>query len=311
VPPARPFRFGVAVNNAPTRRSWRQLVRKIESLGASSVCVSDHFNDQLAPLPALAAAAEATTTLRLATHVLCNDFKHPVVHAKELATIDVLSAGRLEWGMGAGWFDPDYRTSGMAMDPPAVRVSRLIEAVGIIDGLFGPDEVTNHGAFYAVDGLVGTPRPVQAPRPPSMIGGARRRILSFAAREADIVGIAPDPESRTLLGRPPLLSVAAALDRQQSWIQAAAVARPEPPELQVVTMPLVTDDVEGRVQQIAPSMGLEPDEVRASPYALVGSVDQMCEELERHRARWGLSYWVIPGASLDGFAPVIDRMTGR
>jgi probable F420-dependent oxidoreductase len=287
------------------------LVRKIESLGASSVCVSDHFNDQLAPLPALAAAAEATTTLRLATQVLCNDFKHPVVHAKELATVDVLSGGRLEWGMGAGWFDPDYRTSGLPMDPPAVRVSRLIEAVGIIDGLFGEAAVTQHGTFYAVDGLVGTPRPVQTPRPPSMIGGARRRILSFAASEADIVGIAPDPESRTLLGRPPLLSVTAALDRQCSWIEVGATARRELPELQVVTMPAVTADVDQRVRQLAPAMGLEPEEVRASPYVLVGSVDEMCEELELHRARWGLSYWVIPGVSLDEFAPVIDRMAGR
>ena len=272
----------------------------------------DHFNDQLAPMPALAAAAEATKTLRVGPLVLCNDYKHPAVHAKELATLDRLSAGRVEWGMGAGWFPADYTSTGLVMDPPGVRVDRLIESVAIIKGLFGPDAVTTKGEHYQLDGLVGTPKPVQQPHPPLLIGGSRPRMLAFAAHEANTIGIGPNTDSRTLMGRPPLTTVAEGVDRQLELIRNAAGARFGDLELQMVVFPAAVGvHAEDNAANVGPHLGLEADEVLASPHVLLGTVDRICERLVERRERWGVSYWVIPAAVLDAFAPVVERLAGR
>jgi probable F420-dependent oxidoreductase len=309
--PPHPFRFGVGAGVAPSRRAWRQFARKVEDLGFSTLCVSDHFNDQLAPLPALAAAAEATNTLRVGTLVLCNDYKHPVVHAKELATIDLLSDGRLEWGMGAGWFPPDYETSGIPFDRPGVRVDRLTEAVTIMKGLFGDEKVSVDGAHYRITDLDGTPKPVQRPHPPLLIGASQRRLLSFAAREADIVGIGPSLDGRSLPSRPAPMTPAAATDRQLEWIRTAAGDRFDELELQVVAFPFaVGGDVEQQASGIGASLGLEPADVLDSPHVVLGSVDAICDALEERRARWGVSYWVVPEAALDAAAPVVERLAG-
>jgi probable F420-dependent oxidoreductase len=295
-----------------SRKAWRQFARKVESLGFSTLCVSDHFNEQLAPLPALAAAAEATNTLRVGTLVLCNDFKHPVVHAKELATIDLLSDGRLEWGMGAGWFPPDYETAGLPFDRPGIRVERLVEAVTIMKGLMGDAKVSFDGNHYRITDLDGTPKPVQRPHPPLLVGAAQRRLLSFAAREANIVGIGPSLDGRSIMSRPALMSPAAATDRQLEWIRDAAGARFGELELQVVAFPFgVGVDVEKQAAQLGANLGLEPTDVLESPHVVLGSVDAICDALEERRARWGISYWVVPAGVIDAAAPVVERLAGN
>src|SRR3954452_5801741 len=180
----RKLRFGIQTNKADSGPAWAELARKVEGLGYSSLFLPDHFGDQLAPLPAMMAAAAATTTLRVGALVFDNDYKHPVVLAKELATIDRLSGGRVEIGLGAGWMRTDYEQSGIPYDAPSVRVDRFEEGLAIIAGLMGADPVTFSGTHYQVDGMVGLPRPIQSPRPPILIGGGMKRMLTIAGRQA-------------------------------------------------------------------------------------------------------------------------------
>src|SRR5262245_24248167 len=185
--PTRPFRFGATASKAGSAREWRDQARRAEALGYSSLFLPDHFNDQLAPLPALAIAAEATSDLRVGTLVICNDFKHPAMLAKEVATLDLLTDGRVEWGMGAGWFPFDYESTGLSFDRPGVRVGRLAESITVMKALFGGEPFTFDGQHYSIKDLTGTPAPAQRPHPPLLVGAARERMLMLAAREADII----------------------------------------------------------------------------------------------------------------------------
>ena len=312
MPPARPFRFGATGSQAASATEWRHLAQRAEALGYSTLFLPDHFNDQLAPLPALAIAAEATQRLRVGTLVLCNDFKHPAMVAKELATLDLLSDGRVEWGMGAGWFPFDYESTGISFDGPGTRVDRLTEAVGVMKGLFSGQPVEFDGDHYSIHGLAGTPNPAQRPHPPLLVGAARKRMLTLAGREADIVGVAPSSDSRPLGARPPLMSVTESTDRQLGWIRSAAGSRFDDIELQAVAFPAsVGGDVDQQVDNLSRAFGIDSSEVRASPHILVGSVDGICELLEERRERWGISYWVVAAAALETFAPVVERMNGR
>jgi len=312
MPHSRPFRFGATGGKTPSGKAWRELARKAESLGYSSLFLPDHFNDQVSPLPALAMAAEATERLRVGTLVICNDFRHPAMLAKELATIDLLSDGRVEWGMGAGWFPFDFESTDLSFDPPGIRVERLAEAVSVMKGLFGQQPVDHRGVHYRIEGLNGTPKPVQTPHPPLLIGAAQRRLLSLAGREADIVGVAPSLESRSLGTRPPLMTVTAAADRQLEWVRTGAGPRFERIELQMTAFPaIVGGDVKAHSENAAKPFGLEPSEVLASPQVLLGSVEQICDLLEERRARWGVSYWVVATDAVEKFSPVVDRMVGR
>ena len=185
----RAFRFGVN-NVTTTLREWQETAQRAEALGYSTLIAQDHFGPQLAPLPSLVAAGAVTSSMRLATIVLDNDFRHPATMAKEAATVDVLTDGRLELGLGAGWLEADYTKTGLSFDPPAQRLERLAETVQICKAFFASEEpVTFSGKHYQVAGLDASPRPVQQPRPPIMIGGRQRRMLSLAGREADIVSI--------------------------------------------------------------------------------------------------------------------------
>ena len=187
----RAFRFGVQCSSPPdsTRNGWSELARTCEGLGYSTLTVADHFDDQLAPIPALMAAADATTTLRVGALVLCTDFTHPVVIAKEAATIDVLSGGRFELGLGAGWMTSDYERTGIAFDPAGTRIERMGEALTVIDQLWSGAPCPLARNHFKISGLDGRPKPVQRPRPPVLIGGGGKRVLSLAARQADIVGL--------------------------------------------------------------------------------------------------------------------------
>lgn len=306
----RPFRFGISAISTTSSADWKELARKTEDLGFSTLLGADHFNDQLAPLPSLAIAAGVTTTLRLGTLVLANDFKHPVMLAKELATLDLLTDGRVEWGMGAGWLPSDYETSGIPMEPGGVRVSRLDEAITVMKHLFGDGPTTFTGTHYQVRGLEGTPKPVQRPYPPLLIGGAGDRILGIAARRASIVGIAPAITTAKIFG-PNRERPAAAADRQLVRIRAAAGDRFDRLELSMVVTALsVTDRRDEVLERMAGHLELEPEAVHASPYHLVGTVDEVVEALHERRERWGVSYWTFPVAFLDAAAPIVARLAG-
>src|SRR5947209_9566129 len=185
----RQFRFGAQVADAKPGQAWAELARKLEDGGYSTLFVPDHFDDQVAPLPAMTWAAAATSELRVGSLVFDNDFKHPVVLAKEAATLDVLSEGRLELGIGAGWMHTDYETSGIPFDSAGVRVDRLEESLAVIKGLMTGEPFSFEGTHYKISNLAGTPKPVQQPHPPILIGAGAKRMLSIAAREADIVSV--------------------------------------------------------------------------------------------------------------------------
>jgi probable F420-dependent oxidoreductase len=308
----RTFRFGLQASTAATRDDWVGLARKVEDLGYSTLFMPDHFGGQLAPVPALMAAADATTELRIGALVFDNDYKHPVVLAKEAATLDVLSGGRLELGLGAGWMATDYEQSGIPYDEPKVRVDRFVEGLAVMKGLFGEGEVTFEGQHYTIRGLDGLPKPVTRPHPPILIGGGAKRMLSIAGREADIVGINPTIKSGAVDAAAAADTVASAWDRKVGWVKDAAGARFDDLEINCLTYTtIVTDDRDGMAERLAPVFGVSPSEVPEIPHAFVGTIDQICDDLERRRERWGVSYFVVQADGLDGFAPVVARMAGR
>ena len=307
----RPFRFAIQLEGAPSGAAWRDLVRKIESLGYSAVYVPDHLGDQWAPTVAITAAAEATTDLRVGSLVYDNDYRHPVVLAKEMATLDLLSEGRLEVGLGAGWMKTDYEQSGIPFDDPAVRVARLEEGVQIMEALWADGTCTFAGDHYSVDGALGLPVPFRRPRPTLVLGGGGKRVLSFAARHADIVGVNANLRAGYVGPEVAATVTAGRFLERVAWIRAAAGDRFDELELQVLTVvATITDDRQGLAQMMAPAFGLEPAEALEVPMVVVGTVEQVCETLRERRERYGFSYYVFHAEEIEPFAPVVDRLAG-
>lgn len=272
----------------------------------------DHFTDQLAPVPALMAAADATSTLRIGALVWDNDYKHPVVLAKELATLDVLSEGRLEIGIGAGWMVSDYEQSGIPYDPPGVRVDRFVEGLTVIKGALSEGPFDHDGTHYQVRGYDGLPLPVQRPWPPILIGGGGKRVLSIAAREADIIGINPTLTAGVVGPDAIATMTAEAVDEKLGWVQTAAGDRFGRLELNVrAFMVNVTDDREGAISHLSTMLGVEADMVRSSPFALIGNPAQLVEDLVARRERWGFSYVIVGAEDIESFAPVVAELAGR
>ena len=305
----RPFRFGAGFFGAPSREAWVSLARRTEELGYSTFLIPDHFQPQLAPLTALMAAADATRTLRVGCFVFDNDFRHPAALAKEVATLDLLSGGRFEFGMGAGWAAADYERTGIPFDPPAVRISRLAEALHIMKGLFADEPVTFSGTHYTVAGLEGFPKPLQRPHPPVLIGGSRKELLSLAAREADIISLlgSTGPAQHDLADH-----TGAATARRVEWIKQAAGDRFSALELNTFVFEVViTADRQGAANQLAAAYGMTSQDVLASLHFLVGTVDDVIEELTSWRAQFGISYVAVFGeASMEAFAPVVALLAG-
>jgi probable F420-dependent oxidoreductase len=315
----RPFRFGVLAGGRDTRQEWLALARRAEALGYATLLVSDHLHTPMAPLAALTSAAEATTTLRVGCHVFANDLRNPVMLAREAATIDLLSGGRLELGLGTGYWAPDYARTGIAFDPPGVRVSRFAEAVQVLSGALAAaggaaaEPFAFAGAHYTVRDLTLRPRPVQRPRPPLVIGGAGRRVLALAARHADIVGFVM---RSTPAGGFDLSTVSpAAFDRAVAWVRETAGARFGALELSVfVPVAEVTDTAPAaaaaRLESLSILDGLPREELLETPMALIGSVDHICDVLRQRRERFGFSYPVIFATAMERFAPVVARLAG-
>ena len=312
-----PFRFSTSMPRlTPDIAEWRSQLRRIEDLGYWSVAVSDHFTRgwMMEPVAAMAAAAEATSTLRLLPLVLANDYRHPVLLHKSLATIDVLSGGRVEVGLGAGWMGSEYDAAGLAFDPPGVRVERLAEAVDVISGLFGARPVTYRGKHYRITELDGLPKPVQAPRPLILIGGGGRRVLELAGTGADIVGVNASMRHGAATG----LSL---LDLSDDRVKArvaiardAAQAAGRDPETLRYQMSILSVDITGVpgsqpwVSSLASDV-TDPTVLATSPAVLHGSVASCVETLQRRREEFGLDYLHIGGDPLAA-APVVAALAG-
>lgn len=299
--------------------AWARHLRRIEDLGFSTLLVRDHFvpdffGDQPAPLIALASAAGLTTRLRLGTMVLAVDYRHPVMLAKEAATLDLVSGGRLELGLGAGWLRREYESAGLRFDPIGTRIERLEETVRIIDGLFGEGPFSFSGKHYAVSAIEGFPRPAQRPRPPILIGGGRRRVLSLAGRAADIVGILTTSVATGTVVDDAAERLAGAVVEKLAWVEAGAGARFADIELSLIPTLRFTEDREGAAAELIAARGwrgVTLAEVLAMPSVLVGSVTEIADLMEERRARYGFSYYVVSDRQLDAVAPLVVRLAGR
>jgi probable F420-dependent oxidoreductase len=315
----RPFRFGVIGETITSREQLLDTAHRAEALGYSTLLLRDHvvaepFGDQLAPLVTLMAVAGATRTLRVGSLVLNNDYRHPVVLAKEAATLDLLSGGRFELGIGAGWLRDEYERAGMPFDPPAVRVGRLEESLQVLKGLLAGPALTFKGEHYTVDGIAGFPVPVQRPHLPILVGAGSRRMLGIAGRQADIVGILPRalPEgtiSGELSERSPQH-----VARKVEWVEQAAEQRSRQVELSMVLSVALGGDHRQAAERLAVQQGWGApagELVLEMPSVAAGPAERVVEQLRVRRDRYGFSYLVVADGDMDTFAPVVERLAGR
>lgn len=306
-----PFRFGVQASRAAGGPAWRDLARRVEELGYSTLYVPDHLGDQWGPLVAMTVAAEATERLRVGSLVFGNDYRHPLFLAKEMATLDLVSEGRTEFGIGAGWMRSDYDEAGISYDRPGARVDRLREAIAVIKGVWSEGKVSLAGAHYQIADATGAPPPRSQPHPPIVIGGGSPRVLALAATEADIVGINPSLAAGYVGPEVAATATAARYRERVSWVKEAAGSRFDQLELQMLSFVVqVVPNGRELLESMAPAFGLSTEEIIDVPIALVGTVDEICETLLRRRDEYGFSYWVVHDGDIDAFAPVVARLAG-
>jgi probable F420-dependent oxidoreductase len=303
----RPFRFAVIARWAGGGTRWREFARRAEASGYDVLMVTDHLGAQLAPIPAMMAAADATERLRVGSYVFANDYRNLVMLAKEIATIDAISGGRVELGIGAGWSIRDYQQTGIPYDPPAVRVARLEEAVPLLDRLLREEVVSHSGTYYSLREARVLPRPVQRPRPPLMIGGGGTRVLKLAARHADIVSVIPGFNSR---GRPRLNAITVGGLRQRirrfdRWAGGRDVEK----NLFVYDAG-VSDHSRSFSRAAQTVVKRSANALVRSPYFLYGTRASLRSRLRDMRDDMGISYIGIPGQALDEFAPIVEELRG-
>lgn len=305
-----PFRFGVQLAHAPSGGRWLDLARRAEALGYDIVVMPDHLGRQLAPIAGLAAAATATTRLRIGSFVFANDYRHPLVLAREAATLDVVSGGRFELGLGAGWMATDYRQLGLPYDPPARRIDRLAEAVPLVKRLLSGESVSHEGPAYRLDGARVFPTPVQRPRPPLALGGGGPRMLRLAGHEADIVGFIPQFSAA---GRPIVRQITErALEAKVATVRAAAGNRFEDLELNVWLGDAgLVGNGAGPLGSLAAGAKALATGLVGTPYALYGTLSGARGTLLRRRERLGISYYIVPAHAMESLAPLVDALAGR
>jgi probable F420-dependent oxidoreductase len=314
----RPFRFLMTANGYPSLTELTALARKAEAIGCSTFVLPDHLVQQYAALPVLAMVAAATERLRLGTFVLNAGLRHPAVLAQDLATLDALSGGRLEIGLGAGWNKPEYDAIGIPFEPVGVRIERLTETIAILKGCFAEGPFSFAGEHFTITGHDAAPKPAQRPHPPMFVGGGGKRLLTLAGREAQIVGLAP----RLVQGDTPRVDAwsltAAATEQKIGWVRAAAGDRFA--DLELNTYPsggptLVTANPRAealrRADRIRAQTGVEltVEEILDSPHVFVGSVTDLTRKFTDLRERFGISSFLID--DLDALAPVVQELAGR
>lgn len=318
----QPFRFAVQATRATSGAEWREFARTVEGSGYTTLFVADHYlgpgaaatesrlpPQHLAPLTAMAVAAATTESLRVGCRVFCVDYHVPVVLAKEAATLDLLSDGRFEFGIGAGWSPHEYEAIGLEFAPAGRRVDKLAEVVALVKAHWAGDQLDVRGKHAVATGFAGLPRPVSRPHPALMIGGSKRRVLALAAREADVVSIANVPfDAVNEAGRTP----------EGEAVHRLGLVREGAGErfdvLEIETSPFfvrVTDDPGRAIGKVADLMAADPEVVATHPNVLLGSVDELVERLEERRERFGASYITVQQNEAERFAPVVDRLAGK
>jgi probable F420-dependent oxidoreductase len=323
----KPFRFGLQSFTAGSPREWRERIRRAEDLGYSAFHLADHVIGPgpaiesaahpvqlLAAVPAIAAALEMTTRMRVGCRVFCMDYHLPVVLAKEAATMQWLSEGRLELGLGAGWIQSEYAAMGIPFDPIEARLRRFAEVVAGIKDFMRGEPLSRQGEWVRWQGFAGVPVP--ATPPALMIGGGSKGILSIAAREADIVSLNFNNRSGALGADGMASGLAEQTARKVGWIREAAGARFAALELEIgAYLTIVTDHQQATAGAIAGQFGMDPATLLAGPHNLIGSVDWICEELERRREAYGISYVTVlddgQNQMTTQFAPVVARLAGK
>jgi probable F420-dependent oxidoreductase len=321
---ARPFRFSVQAFEAESGRQWTDTARRAEDLGYSALFATDHYFGpgdisatsghrpvDVAPLTAMTAAAMATTRLRVGCRVFCVDYHNPVVLAKELATLDMLSEGRVEVGLGAGWVAAEYEGLGITMDRPGVRIERLAEAVGVLKAHWDGKPLDIHGRYVRASGFAGRPQPVQQPHPPIFIGGGAPRVLTLAGRLADIVSINFNNAAGKLGPGSVASSTRDATEEKISWIREGAGDRFGDIELEIAAyFVAISEDPRDALEAMARRFGVTPEALSEHPHALIGSVPEVCDRLEQRRSELGVSYINVAQRSMEAFAPVVARLAG-
>ena len=320
----RPFRFGVQSYVAKSAQHWRDQARHAEELGFSAFHLADHVIgpgpalaatnhpvQDVAAIPAMAVAAEATSTIRIGCRVLCVDYRNPVMLAKEMATLDFFSDGRLDIGLGAGWLQGEYEAMGVAFDPAGTRIDRLEDVIALLRASFADGELDMDTPHVHAVGFESVPKPVQRPMPPLMIGGGARRVLGIAGREADIVSLNFDNRSGKIGPAGVGSSTAEITDQKIQWIRDGAGDRFDDIEIEIgAYFTIVTDDRDGTLEKMGPMLGLTPEQLADHPHALVGSIDHICDQLVERRERYGISYVTFGSSVVDAVAPVVERLAG-
>ena len=315
----KPFRFLADARAIVDGKTLAADARRAEAMGYSVLVIPDHLIEQLAPVPTMATIAAATERLRISAFVFNNDLRHPAVLAQDLASLDVLSEGRLEVAIGAGWNRPEYEAIGLPFERQAVRAARLEEAIAVLKGCFAAGPFSFHGEHYTITDLDAYPKPVQRPHPPFFIGGGGRRTLSLAGREAQIAGLAPriladaegnpraDPRSLTI----------AATEEKIGWVREAAGPRFDEIELNIypsVTGITVTDHAHDEAAKVADrlrartGLDVDPDELLESPHIFIGSIEGLTEKFRMLRERLGISSIMV--GEIDELAPIVERLAG-
>ncbi len=316
---SHPFRFGVINEQMLPPSDWIAHVRQVEANGYATLLLRDHvvpdfFGDQYAPLVSLMAAANATSTLRVGTMVLDNDYRHPVMLAKEAATLDALSGGRFELGLGAGWLRTEYEQSGLSFDSAGVRISRLEESIQILKGLWRAEPFTFHGEHYQVTAINGVPKPLQRPGPTILLGGGHKRMLTLAGSAADSVGILTSSVASGTMIADPAECTPAAVTQKLEWIRQGAGDRYPQIELSLIPTFIFTDQRRSATEQWLARKGWSStsiEEAWVMPAVFIGTVEQIVEEIVARRAQYGFSYYVVSDKQMTEFAPVVERLAGK
>ena len=305
----RPFRFAIQAQRASSAGEWRDRARKIEALGYDLMLMADHFGPQLGVAPALAVAGEVTTTLRIGQLVLQNDLRHPALLAKEVATLDLLSEGRFELGIGAGGsYPPDFDWTGISFDPAPIRVDRLRESIDVLKGLFTDGPFTYQGTHFTITDYDGMPKPIQRPHPPFLIGAGGPRMLRLAALQADIIGLLPSmgPGGADFALRE---MTVAGLAEKVEFIREVAPDRFDSIEFNSLTQVFeLTDNRQAALNRLSEEWEQDPQNWQESPFLLIGSREKIADDIREYRERLGFTYFVLRDHMIDDFAPILAKL---
>jgi probable F420-dependent oxidoreductase len=322
---SHPFRFGLQAYAPESGKQWRELARKAESSGFSSFHLADHIIgpgpalaatghpvQTVAAIPAMAVAAEATSTIKVGCRVLCVDYRNPVMLAKEVATLDFFSEGRLELGLGAGWLQGEYEAVGIPFDRAGVRLDRFEEVIGLLRASFAEGELNIDTTHVHAVGFEAVPKPFTKSGPPIMIGGGAQRILTIAGREADIVSLNFNNSSGKLGAEGIGSSTAEHTDQKIQWIRNGAGERFDQIEIEIAAyFTVVAPDGAGTRAKMAPMFCMTPEVFAEHPNVLIGSVDEICDRIVERRERFGISYTSFGASVMDSVIPVVERLSGK